>query len=54
MDNNGPIILIGLIALVLLVCLMSLVIGPEMGCYVIGSEVNGNNTVEYMSIGNCY
>lgn len=25
----------------------------QMGCYIIGSEINGDNTVEYLGIGNC-
>lgn len=25
----------------------------DMGCFILGSEVNGNNSVEYLGIGNC-
>jgi hypothetical protein len=28
-------------------------VGADMGCFILGTEVNGDNTVEYLGIGNC-
>ena len=28
-------------------------VGADMGCFIIGTEVNGDNSVEYLGLGNC-
>lgn len=50
-------ILLGLFfAIVVLVGAIIVQVNPveaDMGCFVIGTEVNGDNSVEYLGIGNC-
>lgn len=52
---NGAIITAGFFALVGLGALFVAGAGQtyDMGCLILGSEVNGNNSVEYLGIGNC-
>ncbi len=46
----GLIVLIGFVSVVAL----SGVVSTDIGCHIIGKEVNGDYSTEYLSIGNCY
>ena len=54
MNIDAAITFFGMIALIGFFALVAIGGSNGMGCYLIGSEVNGNNTVEYMRLGACY
>ena len=54
--NNATLFSFFLINLMLVLGLTVMMSGEsiEMGCYIIGTEVNADYSTEYLSIGNCF
>jgi hypothetical protein len=54
--NDQIIIIFGFMALIGIISVIALsgVISTDVGCHIIGKEVNGDYSTEYLSIGNCY
>jgi len=53
---NTPVLLGLFFAIIVLMGMIVVQINPVdagMGCFVLGTEVNGDNSVEYLGIGNC-
>lgn len=51
--NDGLILGVGLIAFVCLMMVSVVLSDFAVGCYMLGQEINGDNSVEYLMLGNC-
>ncbi len=52
-DYNQAIIGFGLVTLTCFILIIALITDIDIGCHVIGTEVNGDLTTEYMLVGDC-
>jgi hypothetical protein len=52
-SNNIILIFLLLIAVNLFVLYTMVFGGFDVGCHIVGTEINGNNSIEYMMMGNC-
>jgi hypothetical protein len=54
-NMNSAITLFGLMTILCMGAMVAFAAAPavDMGCFIIGTEINGDNSVEYLGIGDC-
>jgi|OM-RGC.v1.037401750 hypothetical protein len=54
MNNiDAMIVYMGFFAIITMGIIIAFTGNVDMGCHIIGSEINGDNSVEYLKLGNC-
>lgn len=53
MKIDGLILMFAFMVMFMIGVLYGIIFGYDIGCHVIGIEINGDNSTEYLKMGNC-